>query len=424
MWLYRGVQSAVFYYASCTPCAGAIDRRKRKKDAVRSRRQKAKDAALVTDQPRPFAQPTPFSTNEGWKEEIALGPGPPARRGGNRAGNNRSHSRQTERESNDAAADSSTSLGYESPHRRGGIGERWNWMHHQREDEPLWGQEAKGSSVGISGRGRSDTNASGKYYAPRAPPVNDLHPPIVSGPTSRAETRWMLQPLPSAKVMAGKAGSDASTRGSRGGSQKKRVNVRPPGALADSDDEDDIQDEHSTPADGRPGWLRSRSANSKRTSPDKSYRLPPLTTSENQSSIKDYAAENVKLTTRSPLAASATHTGVPTQSRKSAESQRLNTASSSIYSVSSSPSLLSSHADSADASSPYLQYGPPETPRSRPGSKETGLSDKAFSNPMSITRQDFKDIQTVHLEINGEGNILQEPDQVQQMRPFRWSMDL
>ncbi|KAL1885382.1 hypothetical protein Plec18167_000875 [Paecilomyces lecythidis] len=406
MWLYRGVQSAVFYYASCTPCAGAIDRRKRKKDAVRSRRQKAKDAALVTDQPRPFAQPTPFSTNEGWKEEIALGPGPPARRGGNRAGNNRSNSRQTERESNDAAADSSTSLGYESPQKKGGIGERWNWIHHQREDEPLWGQEAKGSSVGISGRGRSDTNASDKYYTPRAPPVNDLHPPIVSGPTSRAETRWMLQPLPSAKVMAGKAGSDASTRGNRAGSQKKSVRVNPPGAFAESDDEDETLDE-------RPSWLRSRSANSKRTSPDKTYKLPPLTISENQSSVKDYASEDVKLPARPAPAAALM------QSRKSAESQRLNTASSSIYSVSSSPSLLSSHAESADASSPYLQYGPPETPRSRPGSKET-----AFSNPMSITRQDFKDIQTVHLEINGDGNIMQEPDQVKQMRPFRWSMDL
>lgn len=408
------MQSAIFYYVTCTPCAGAIDRRKRKKEAIRTQRQKAKQSALVTDQPRPFAQPTPFSTNEGWKEEIALGPGPPARRGGNRQGNNRSNSGQRERDSTSAAEDSSTTLGYESPHKRGGLGERWNWMRYQREDEPLWGQEIKGSSVGISGRARADTNASERYYyAPRAPPVNDLHPPIVSGPTNRAETRWMLQPPPSAKVMAGKVRSDASTRGSRGGSQdgstqKKIVRVRPPGALAESDDEDDIQVEYTT-----------RSASSRRNSPDESHKLPPLTTSHNQSSSKDYAFGDAKLPSRPPLAAVASHTGVPNHSRKSVESHRLHTASSSIYSASSSPSLLSSHADSIDASNSYLQYGLPETPR--PVSKATEDSGKAFSNAMSITRQVSKDVQAVHLEIDGETNM---PDQVEQIRPWRWSMDI
>lgn len=196
MWLYRGAQSAVFYYATCTPCAMSIDRRKRKKDAARIQRLNEKAAAdLVTDQPRPFPQPTAFSTNDGWTEEISLGPGPPTRRGGNR-NNARTNSWNTD-QSSDLKKDKSSGL--MQP-----LNDRWKSMRYQREDEPLWGQEVRGSSIGFSGRGRTDHQEPPKYYAGHVPPVNDLHPPIVSGPRSRAETRWMLQPPPSAKVMAGK----------------------------------------------------------------------------------------------------------------------------------------------------------------------------------------------------------------------------
>ncbi|KAF7717199.1 Uncharacterized protein PECH_004052 [Penicillium ucsense] len=211
MWLFRGAQSAVFYYATCTPCAMSIDRRKRKKDAVRSQRLNEKAAAtdVVTDQPRPFPQPTAFSTNQGWAEEIALGPGPPARRGGNR-NHTRTDSWNTD---NSSPSKKDKAAGLMQP-----LNDRWKSMRYQREDEPLWGQEVRGSSIGFSGRGRTDQPEPPKYYAARVPPVNDLHPPIVSGPRSRAETRWMLQPPPSAKVMAGKVRVDASSpQGSRGG---------------------------------------------------------------------------------------------------------------------------------------------------------------------------------------------------------------
>lgn len=105
------------------------------------------------------------------------------------------------------------------------LGDRWNRIRYQREDEVLWGGSGsssptsgaggpagavKGSSVGLSGRGRADTGGSAKYYVAKNPAVNDLHPPVVCGPVSRAETRWMLQPPPSAKVMAGKVRSTAS----------------------------------------------------------------------------------------------------------------------------------------------------------------------------------------------------------------------
>ncbi|KAJ5188422.1 hypothetical protein N7472_007436 [Penicillium cf. griseofulvum] len=207
MWLYRGAQSAVFYYASCTPCAENVDRRKRRKDAARVQREKEKERRnneVITDQPRPFAQPTPFSTNVGWKEEISLGPGPPARRGGHRS-HQRTDSWNTD-QSSQLKKDKSGGLMHP-------LGEKWKSMRYQREDEPLWGQqEVRGSSIGFSGRGRADPNETSKYYIPRVPPVNDLHPPIVSGPCSRADTRWMLQPPPSARVMAGKADVTSPTR--------------------------------------------------------------------------------------------------------------------------------------------------------------------------------------------------------------------
>ncbi|KAJ5450188.1 uncharacterized protein N7458_006637 [Penicillium daleae] len=210
MWLYRGAQSAVFYYVTCTPCAMSIDRRKRKKDAARIQRLNEKAAAdLVTDQPRPFPQATAFSTNEGWTEEISLGPGPPTRRGGNR-NHARTNSGNTDQGS---LSKKDKSGGLMQP-----LNDRWKSMRYQREDEPLWGQEVRGSSIGFSGRGRTDHQEPPKYYAAHVPPVNDLHPPIVSGPRSRAETRWMLQPPPSAKVMAGKERFDMSSpRDSMGG---------------------------------------------------------------------------------------------------------------------------------------------------------------------------------------------------------------
>jgi len=43
------------------------------------------------------------------------------------------------------------------------------------------------------------------YSAPRNPPVNDYHPPVVSSkPAHKDALRWMLQPPPPAKVMEGK----------------------------------------------------------------------------------------------------------------------------------------------------------------------------------------------------------------------------
>ena len=73
----RGVQSAVFHYASCAPCTGYSDGRKRRKAAKAARKVREK---LELEQPDAYHHPEPTGTNIYWQEEIAMGPGPPPRR--------------------------------------------------------------------------------------------------------------------------------------------------------------------------------------------------------------------------------------------------------------------------------------------------------------------------------------------------------
>ena len=192
MWFFRGAQSAVFYYLACTPCNKANYRQKRKNDAVRQREKAARDreVGIVTDQPRPFPQPTPFTTNPSWAEDIALGPGP-YRRGRIRG----------DREFSPIEV-------YQFSHHMDDNArtEQWVGMHFQREDEALWGQDGwrgwPSDHGGVSDR--IDAKEPDNYCIPKVPPVNALHPPVVSGPKSRAEVSWMLQPPPIARIMEGK----------------------------------------------------------------------------------------------------------------------------------------------------------------------------------------------------------------------------
>lgn len=371
MWLYRGAQSAVFYYATCTPCAMSIDRRKRKKEAVRSQRLKEKcDPELVTDQPRPFAQPTPFSTNEGWREEIALGPGPPARRGGNR-NNARTNSWNTD-ESSQVKKDRSGSLMHP-------LGERWKSMRYQREDEPLWGQEVRGSSIGFSGRGRADPNEPSKYYTARVPPVNDLHPPIVSGPRSRAETRWMLQPPPSAKVMAGKERFDMSPRDSMG---------------------------------GFPGDYPSRIAQTKRTLEKGSARI--------SNEADDGPFDEVAIQDELPRRPSSIRVRDRSESAVHDDFD---------FPRNSRSDSMSSMAHSDDQSfSASWKY--PDTPATRPVSKATDASDITPTRPQiskTLSTMQRSPKQKVHLlqfEINDETRDDIGLGQLERIRPWRWSMDI
>lgn len=374
MWLYRGAQSAVFYYATCTPCAESRGRRKRRKEAARAQREKEKlERELVTDQPRPFPQPTPFSTNEGWREEIVLGPGPPTRRGGNR--NVRTNSWTTENTDQGSQLKKDKGGGLRQP-----LGERWKSMRYQREDEPLWGQEVRGSSIGFSGRGRADPHEPSKYYTARAPPVNDLHPPIVSGPCSRAETRWMLQPPPSARVMAGKQHFDQSPRDSVGGffgdrpsraiqsganCEENDTTRIGRGYAARAFDEDVIQEEYPR----RPSATRVRGRSDSTGSDD-----------------LDYARDS---------------------------------RSDSMFSVANSDD------QSLSASWKY-----PDTPTTRPVSKSTETSEKNYSRPQisktlsTLHREPKPKVHLLQLEINDQNRDDVGVGELERIRPWRWSMDI
>jgi hypothetical protein len=369
MWLYRGAQSAVFYYATCTPCAMSIDRRKRKKDAARIKRlnEKAATTEVVTDQPRPFPQPTAFSTNEGWSEEIALGPGPPTRRGGNR-NNQRTNSWSTDKSS---PLKKDKSSGLMQP-----LNDRWKSMRYQREDEPLWGQEVRGSSIGFSGRGRTDQQEPPKYYAARVPPVNDLHPPIVSGPRSRAETRWMLQPPPSAKVMAGKERFDMSSpRDSVGG-----FNEWPSRTIRGTIEEEEPEHISKETEDGTIDTTGLQQQLPRRPS-----------VSHVRTSFDSGIGDNL---------------GRPRHSRSDSE---LSVADDQSFSVS-------------------WRY--PDTPATRPASNSTEGSIKAprsqISRALSTMQRgdDHKHkVHLLHLEINDDRDEF-GVGQLERIRPWRWSMDI
>ncbi|CAF9938878.1 MAG: hypothetical protein ALECFALPRED_007915 [Alectoria fallacina] len=222
-WFWRGFQSAIFYYISCAPCTKLAYRRKRRKQLKRERSEKA----LHEAEEGLHQHPSPFSTNPHWKEEIALGPGPPQRKA-NRDGKGRPKDGRglrtggvgTSTETGTSSAD--TVVGEEGGEKMGDSGEGWNKRRYQREDEILWGkEEEEGKPTGMSPVSRS---ASGKasYYQARNPAVNDLHPPVVSTqPTHRSETQWMLQPPPRAKIMEGKEKANSPNRSRSGSSASK-----------------------------------------------------------------------------------------------------------------------------------------------------------------------------------------------------------
>ncbi|KAL8759629.1 MAG: hypothetical protein Q9184_003554 [Pyrenodesmia sp. 2 TL-2023] len=223
-WFWRGFQSAVFYYVSCAPCSQMAYRRRRRKGAARSRLGTPIEEGL-------YPHSSPFSTNVYWREEMALGPGPPLKKKDReRERQQRARGERTNRgSSRELVTGNSTDTGTSSVDTMvarsslQGVAEMeqerksedgWNRRRYQREDEFLWGLDA----------GNRDRHAfSNQYCTVRNPEVNDLHPPVVStAPTHRSETRWMVQPPPSAKVMEGKERANRSRSGSGGSNGSSR----------------------------------------------------------------------------------------------------------------------------------------------------------------------------------------------------------
>lgn len=174
-----------------------------------------------------------------------MGPGPPTKakggsknasqRGLNTAGQGSSYAGSTTIGSEPASSPTNVTEGSRIS------GEGWNRKRYQREDEDLWGHDIPGpgqrimdaiARAGTSARTlvegrlsrggplREEENPS-SYYLAKNPPVNDLHPPVVSTrPAHRDETRWMLQPPPAAKVMEGKERVNRSRASSNGSSRR------------------------------------------------------------------------------------------------------------------------------------------------------------------------------------------------------------
>lgn len=233
MSIARGIQSAIFFYLSCAPCVGQAHQRRRRKEARRDRREKA---ALELESPNTYRHPDPSSTNPHWNEEIALGPGPPPRgkkRGKRNIGTAGTQSTTRSRIYSDLEEEEEVAgiqigvspAGSETTLSDG----RWSRQREQREDEEPWGTEtlssrggprvssSAGSATGLVVPSRPSTgrSASESYYTARPPPVNELHPPVVTALSPNAgANNWMLAPPPSAKVMSGKKKSPRSRSGS------------------------------------------------------------------------------------------------------------------------------------------------------------------------------------------------------------------
>ncbi|KAK4673440.1 hypothetical protein QC763_111980 [Podospora pseudopauciseta] len=253
------VQSALFYYLACTPCYACVGNHKAAKQAKKEREMKAQ---IILEQPHLYRHPDPFQTNPYWEEEIKMGPSLP-KKGKNidRSSKSLSQRRLTAASRDGGAsigAGSSVMFNMGSPTSTVGprpsvsttiaptvVGDAemasptlsktisvstaddWNLKPYQREDEELWGHEYEsqrrtqklvdalkqaGSSAGRFVESKlglekqvTEQDRYDFYFAPKNPPVNEYHPPVVSSkPAHKDGLRWMLQPPPPAKVMEGK----------------------------------------------------------------------------------------------------------------------------------------------------------------------------------------------------------------------------
>lgn len=242
------IQSVLYYVLSCSTCSKISHRRAAKAQAKKERAEKS---ALETEQPGLYRHPSPFSTNPHWEEEIAMGPSNPRKKMKKDSKNPSHRDLVTAGPGSSMDSEGSTNVG-SSPTMVAddarSSADGWNRKRYQREDEALWGRDIPGLTKpahrmrdaltelqgsmskkleDLSGKlsqfspTKEDSVESSPYFTPRNPPVNDLHPPIVSQPpTSKEATRWMLQPPPPAAVMEGKVPANRSRSASRGSSSR------------------------------------------------------------------------------------------------------------------------------------------------------------------------------------------------------------
>jgi hypothetical protein len=151
-WFCRGVQSAIFHYATCQDYKNWKSAKQRSKATEKAAKAREAEQAIISEQPRPIPQlqPLPFETNKGWLAEIKMG----------------------------------------------------------RDFDPAKAKQNRRVSSGNT-RPRADTGNSDRYdsYRAKNPQSNDQSPPIVSRlppPERKHEVAWMKAPPPSRAIMEGK----------------------------------------------------------------------------------------------------------------------------------------------------------------------------------------------------------------------------
>ncbi|KAH9904173.1 hypothetical protein F4778DRAFT_85218 [Xylariomycetidae sp. FL2044] len=231
------VQSAIFYLVSCAPCLQA---RHHQQSKIRAKKERDEKVRLQAEYPGSYQHPDPFNTNPYWSEEIMMGPHTKTKKytGGTSKDTGQRGLNSADKE-HASVAGSSVGIGSPNPGSSPTVvaddgklsfsttlSDDWNRKRYQREDEELWGHELyrtghklmdaikhAGSSagrllevsLGMEPKPITEEDRQKFYFAPRNPPVNDYHPPIVRQvPLHRDGHMWMLQPPPAAKVMEGK----------------------------------------------------------------------------------------------------------------------------------------------------------------------------------------------------------------------------
>jgi len=228
MSIWRGAQSAIFYYLSCAPCTDARYRKKRKRQAVKDRTEKEMIEREMGG--RLYRHPSPSSTNPHWQPDIAIGP-VVIRKKKKRtttdrqmADNKRLGALQSPAPGHpggDSGSGSNLASSVDvSRQAAGNMNEsKASFHHYQRDDEELWGSSVTlepplrtylhGTRCSSSRLTRPDTartkDSSASYHSYRNPPVNDRHPAVVSTLGSGEDVAWMLQPPPTLDVVSGRS---------------------------------------------------------------------------------------------------------------------------------------------------------------------------------------------------------------------------
>jgi hypothetical protein len=221
-WLWRGFQSALFYYISCTPCAVRAQHRRTRQSNRRERKVLAlgDPATGGDDHGGLYTRTLPLQMNPAWAEERDEGPIP--RRKGDRSQKaSESATRLNTGGQGSSFGGSSAETGTTLVGKSLDDDDPWVGRHkrYQRPDEVLWGIKARESSDRDDGHDEATMN----YMIGKNPAVNDMHPPIVSTqPTSKEQSMWMFQPPPPAKVMAGKRRATKAENAKTGASERAR----------------------------------------------------------------------------------------------------------------------------------------------------------------------------------------------------------